>query len=678
MRTSSEIKSIYEQIERRKKKNIYEMFCDFSFNLLRLKFDENVLKNEENVIKFSGLKIFPTSNISAAAIFFMSSLFAIILFSIFFGLSPFFFLLLMSFFFTFLIYYYPYLLMKIMRAQASSEMVLCITYMVISLSQVPNLENAIVFAYKNLKGPVKKDLGDILADFINNKIHNFEEGLEKIVDKWYVEAKEFSEALKLLIAYSRNPYKGKKLLDEAVNLAVDNSYQRMERYARNLKLPTTAILVLGLILPIIGLTLIPMITIFLPELLNITGVFFIYNLFLPTILFILVTLVIEGRPLTTSLIKLEGGDTFAFKLFGRSIDGFLLLTMIAVSIAVIFGTMIYLDTRNYQMCTSWMNDTFAFDKKPSALNLDINECKELLTDLVSSILKPSLFLLVIVCIFSIPLFLHTNRIIEKMEKIRKIESELGTSLLQIAHNVKIGTPFEASILTMSIKSQNFEIEELFKNLKENLILGKSLKNAFFEEKIGVAHKYNSSLLTSVFDIILDVSSKGSYYLSEALETVSRYLQTLSNLQNKIEDLISDNVSTINFMSFFLNPVVAGVSVALGMIIMAILTALSMNLPNIMPQDVSGIPTMGLPFLDTWKLSTIPPMLFQLVIGIYLIELSIISGYLVTGLEKGFDYTVVINYISKILLVSTFLFLVISIVIYLSLSGLALSIFEIGV
>ncbi|MEM5829266.1 MAG: hypothetical protein QW040_00540 [Candidatus Aenigmatarchaeota archaeon] len=674
---SKEVLEIYKEIERERKKSLYELFCDFSYKILRIKLTERKMKEEERIIKFSLLKIPPTSNISAAILFFIFSILAIFLISFFINFSYFFPLFFMFGFFSFSIYYYPYLRVKIVRAQASSEMAHCITYMVISLSQLPNLENAVLLAYKNLKGPIREDLGKILHDFISQKIYNFEDGLNEVAEKWYVEAREFSEALKLLISYSKNPYQGERLLDEATNLVIEDSYQRMEKYARELKLPTTAIMVLGLVLPVIGLTLIPLMTIFLPELLDIIGVFFIYDIFLPTILLILIMFVINGRPLVTSPIELDK-PILTFNFFGKQANIFPLLLILALTISIIFVPPIYSHTENFKLCSNWMNEKFEPEKKPEKLNLDAQECSSLMSDLKTPAIMSATLLVALVLIFTLPIIFYTNSIIEKMKKTRRIESEIDSVLLQISHSLKIGAPFEKSIISLSTRSKVFEIEELFKELKDSILLGESLNSALFNKKTGILRKYNSVLLTSVFRIIVDISSRGSIYLSQALSTISRYLKKLSSLQNKIEDLVSDNVSTIKFMCFFLNPIVTGVATALGLIIMGILISLSLSLGRvILPEEVSGIPSIGLPIFDIWKASRVSPAIFQLVIGIYLIEVSIISGILIVGLETGFDLVVWLDKTSKILLVSTILFVVISIIIYVSLSGMIISIFEVS-
>lgn len=672
-----ELKKIYEEIIKERKKNLYENFCSFSRAIIKIKLSGDRLENEKETIQFSRLKIEPGANISASAIFFLISFLIPISLLYFFNFFQYFiYVFVISGFISFLIYYYPHLKMKVVRASASSEMVLCITYMTISLSQVPNLENAVVFAYKNLAGPIKKDLEDLIIKFFEGQIFNFKDGLNYIADKWYKEGKEFSEALKLLISYSENSYENETMLDTALNMIVDDSYFRMEKYARELRLPTTAIVVLGIILPVIGLVLIPMLTIFLPEMLDMFGVFFIYDIFLPFILFFLITFVMEGRPLTTSPIILE--NPLETEFFGRSLNILIPLSLIAIILIFYFGNSVYQSSRNYQLCTIWAKNTFSSEKMPENLKLNVEECKAVLSDLLGSSLYSLLLLFSVAFTFSIPLLFITQSPIKKRDKIRKVESELPMGLLEIGYGVKAGKPFEVAILKSVFKSTSFETTKLFNRLKENISLGYTVKGAVFDDNVGIVKYYNSALLHSIFKVIIDVSEKGTIYLHKALITFSGYLRTVTKLQNKIDDMISESVSTLKFMAFVLTPIVSGVAISLAMIILGILSALLIKLGGILPTDASGIPSIGMPFIDLFGASTVSPSIFQLAIGIYLLEMCIIYGIFINGLENGFDYVVGINYISKIIIISMLIFVSVSVIIYLSLSGLMASLIEIGV
>jgi Flp pilus assembly protein TadB len=650
-------------------KNVYEKICTLSYSLLRFKFSDEYIEKERRVLEFCNLNIPPTSNISAAFMFFTFSLVFLIFISFFFGFSLFPYLLAIISFLSFLIYYFPYLLTRYIRIVSSSEMTLCITYMVISLSRVPNLENAIFFAYKNLRGPLKKDFERIVADFNLRKIYSMEEGLKRIIDKWSAEAKEFSDALKLLVEYAKYPYRGEKILEEAVRLTVDGSFSKMTKYARDLKLPTTAILVLGIILPVIGLTLIPLLTIFLQGILDMPMVFFVYDFFLPLVLFSLVLMLVEGRPMTVSTVA--GMSNPLVVNLGKGKLNLLLISflfLLPALLHLLFG--IASDAKNYLLCSQWAKAGFDSSKKP--VGIDTEECKFYLTDLVYQSIKPSLLLSMLVLVVFLPLYVRNKKNIKEAERIRRVEASFGVLLFQLAHKTSSGIPLEEAVFSLEEKSQTPEVEAMIKELKKNLSIFGNIREALLGEQ-GIIKKYNSTIISSVFEIIVEVSSKGSLYLSRALSTFSKYLQNLSNLQEKIEDLISDNISTLKFMSYFLTPIVGGVSVSLGLIILAILGNLSVSLQRLLPKE-AGLPSISLPIINLWGASDVPPSLFHLAIGIYVLELCILSSFFIVGLESGFDATYFIESLGKISLFSFLLFIVVSFVTYVFLSGLAISLF----
>ena len=218
------------------------------------------------------------------------------------------------------------------------------------------------------------------------------------------------------------------MLEEAVRLVVDESYTRMTKYARELKLPTTAILVLGVILPVIGLTLIPLLTIFLPEILNISAVFFVYDFFLPLLLFSLILMLVESRPLTASSIQI-GSNPFYVNLFGKRLNLLFISFLIFLPISLFLLSKIFSDVKIYYACVEWGKSGFDVAKKPTP-NISVEECKFYMTDLIYQSILPSLLLLLFVLFFLLPLYFRNKKYVEQRKRIKQAESELGTLLFQ--------------------------------------------------------------------------------------------------------------------------------------------------------------------------------------------------------------------------------------------------------
>jgi len=74
---------------------------------------------------------------------------------------------------------YPSLNVKYYRIRASSDLVLSILYMIISLRITPSLENALLFAAFNISGPVGRSLKKIAWDLEIGRLERKEVGCMK-------------------------------------------------------------------------------------------------------------------------------------------------------------------------------------------------------------------------------------------------------------------------------------------------------------------------------------------------------------------------------------------------------------------------------------------------------------------------------------------------------------------
>ncbi|MEM5830170.1 MAG: hypothetical protein QXL82_01525, partial [Candidatus Aenigmatarchaeota archaeon] len=291
------VNEIIEEYYKSKKLSFYEKFCNFSYQIFKIKLSKEEEELYEEVNKFCRLRIPPASNFSASIVSFLIGIVLVIFLAFVFNFSIAFISFILVVTISFFVYYYPFLKAKLIRNYASSEMMHAIIYMTISLKQVPNLEKAVYLVATSLKGEIGNDFKRILAKFLVGET-TIKEGLNEIIDRWYKEAREFCEALKLLISYSENPYASENLLKEAIRIMHDENFERMERYARSLKLPSTIIMGMGIILPLLSLTILPLFSVFFPQIFSFITLIIIFNVLLPSILFIIIASLITSRPLT--------------------------------------------------------------------------------------------------------------------------------------------------------------------------------------------------------------------------------------------------------------------------------------------------------------------------------------------------------------------------------------------
>ncbi|MCK5023620.1 MAG: type II secretion system F family protein, partial [Candidatus Aenigmarchaeota archaeon] len=161
---------------------------------------------------------------------------------------------------------YPKNLMKAYRMQASSQVVLAILYMVVSMRVTPNLEQALKFSAANVTGPLAWDMRRILWDIQMGKYYSASHAMGDYIAKWKPENEEFAESLRLIRdSQTHSSSKSEIILDEALDVILDGTKTRMKHYAQELALPVSVIHMMGIVLPILGSVMAPMAAVFLSD-----------------------------------------------------------------------------------------------------------------------------------------------------------------------------------------------------------------------------------------------------------------------------------------------------------------------------------------------------------------------------------------------------------------------------
>ncbi|MEM4772800.1 MAG: hypothetical protein QW648_02200, partial [Nanoarchaeales archaeon] len=475
------------------------------------------------------------------------------------------------------------------------------------------------------------------------------EGLNEIIERWYKEAKEFCEALKLLIAYNENPYSSENLIKEAIRVMHEENFQRMEKYARSLKLPSTIILGLGVILPLLSLTILPLFSIFFPQIFSFTTLVIVFNVILPIILFLVIITLITSRPLTTSFLLIENPLEIKFSNFKIN------LIFVGILISLILSSLTLPNfislNYNFEKCVEWANTKFK--TKPKDLALSKEECEGLLRDNFTLVFLAisSLFLLFVP--ISLILIFALRNILLKRKIIEKIESEFPTVLYQTGYYLRAGNPLEIAINKGIERYRKFEIGKLFEKLLSILSYSGNLKESI--EKI--IKIYPSSIIKNSFEIIIESYKKGYRFAGDTMIIISEYLSNLFKLQAKIEELISDNVNNLKFITTFLMPIIIGTGISLVIILLSLIIKVFFSIGELPAQEsTEALPLTGIPFISASTVSSISFGSITFSLGIYLVEMIIISSLLIVGLESGLERYNFLSFLSKTLIISLILYI----------------------
>ena len=630
---SREYEKFLREEQLAKKLNFYERLCQISEKILPIPppFKGMEEKYKES-IEFSHLKITPKGAFSLSLLttlsIFIISLIALIVLNSFTLSSVLLSLILAVIGFYFLVIY-PNHYATVFRINASSEMVLATIYMSISMHISPNLENAVRFASRNLKGALSTDLGELLWGVYTRKYDRMEDALDSFIEKWKKDSKEFSESLYLIKnSGAESQAKRERFLDEAVSVMLDGQKERMRMYSRQLKEPVIVLNALGILLPIIGLVFFPIVSLFLPELIQPVFLALGYDFFLPLIVFLFMNSYLEKRPYSFRQPDLSRHPDFSVVKFYEKpyiIPLLISLPLIAIGLINIIG----------------QKGIFSF----SLL-------------FFSMLITLGLFLGIIA--YS---YLSVKRKLKIRKEVADIENEFAEALFQLGSMLMRDIPLETALRKIREDIKSLRISQFFDKILYNIeTFGLTFENAVFDKTYGAINYYPSNIIESAMRVIVDTSKKGMQSASKSMVIISKYLKDMHDVAEDLKNMMEEVTSTMNIQSVILAPLSAGVVVSIAAMMTRLLISLGEALTSIYEGVGSALGPAGGVGTDAISsivnLNAIIPIHgFQLIVGIYLVEIVTIIAITLSTITNGEESLLKRLTISKVLMYSSIVYFI---------------------
>ncbi|MFH0890201.1 MAG: hypothetical protein V1836_03630 [Candidatus Aenigmatarchaeota archaeon] len=606
---------VFKSEEASSKKNLtpYELLCSVAEKIIKVQPSKGSSEDLTKSIEFSGMRCTPAGVLSAAFIstilfIFLSATITLIgLVPIPLGLT----MVIFSMFAGFYIVHYPKKRAKDLRVRASEEIVLSIVYMVISMRIVPNLENAIKFVATNLAGPLAMDFRKLLWDIYMRKEENTDKALGKYIDmRWKNENEEFSSALNLIRNSVDQPeQKRLAMLDESVDVILKGTKERMNHYAHNLQMPLLIIHAMGIMLPVIGLVLFPVLVMFLSNLIQPYMLFLGYDVFLFLGLWWYTSNVLSTKPPTLSKPDVsKHPDTpkagyFRLRIFGKKLN-----VRTAIPPSILFVTL-------FAIGVNGMTNNAA-----------------------TSFIKV-IYSVVIIAAFSLSIsfyaFLESFQRTYVRKKIMSVESEFAEALFHLGNQLSSGIPIENAIDKNQEKIRDLSISDFFERIVQNIKrMGMTFEQAIFDKNNGAVWYYPSSLIISVMKVIVEAVRKGVYNASQSMLSISRYLKDVHSIEEELRSVLGESTTSMKFLGAVLAPLVAGVTVTLALVMLDIIKALGEKIAILTSQG--GATSLPLFLTIGMDKGAVTAEIFQLVVGIYMLEVAGLLSYFVSRIETGED------------------------------------------
>jgi len=661
----------------------YEKFCQSLGTILKIKIAK---KDEEKISKqlnIAHLNVTPSQTITLSIVvlflvFFLGVLFSLLIY-ILNGTFPFIFLILTLISSLFLFYYtytIPSRIATKWRLKASSQMVPCILYIVAYMKHTSNLERAISFASQHLPPPLSLDLKKVFWDVETGKFSSIKESLENYLENWRETNLEFIESFHLIETSLYEPSESRRIevLEKALQVILDGVYERMLKYSREIRSPLTNLYMLGIVLPTLGVALLPLASTLLGGLLKWYHVLLLFNILIPFFVFYLTSEILLKRPGgygETELLEMNP-DYDKFKSKKPYLKALLILLPF-----LILGFIPFIFQYTSLPSLIGLKKDYTFNELGiKFLPGKLFDFKEVAGGFVGPFGLFAIFLslfipLSVALFFSLAYQEKTKDLIKARQKTKQLEEEFTNSLFQLGNRLGDGMPAEIAFSRVAESTRGQITEGFFKTVNTNIQqLGMSLEQAIFNKRRGAIIYYPSALISTSMKILIESVKKGLQVAARSLMSISQYIKNIHKINERVRDLLAEVVSDMKGNMTFLAPLLSGIVVGLASMITIILNKLQVMFEMQGNFDLGGVGNIS-NILELFDLTTmIPPFFLQIAIGIYIIEIIFILTSTLITVDAGEDKLRVVYETGKNLKRGILLYITVSFLAILSLTLLA--------
>jgi len=493
------------------------------------------------------------------------------------------------------------------RAKASDQIVLAVLYMIIYMEHTPNLELSTWFAAKHLPPPLSLDFIKVLWDVETKKYSNITAALEDYIETWRGWDDSFIDSLHVLetALFAETKSERLKTLEKAEEIILDGTYDKMLSYAHNLQSPIQTLHMLGTVLPVMGLVMLPMVSAFMGADVKWWYIAILYNILLPLSVYALSKSVLMVRPAGANPadVYMHLSQKYMKPRIPPAFIGFAVTAGIAAPALAYF-------------LLEQPKGAAAFQTMPL---------------LFSTLLTTALGLG-----FAAYYFYKINHLIKIKKKIVLIESEFAAAIFQLGNKISQGIPVEAAFSAVIEAMPKAEVTDFFRIIDHNIRdVGMNLKDAIFDEKQGALSFYPSAIIKSVMNTVVEAAKKSPEITASSLITISKYLTNAHRVNERLQDLLADTTSSMSSQIKMFAPVISGIVVGLSALTTSILSNLGDKLRGF--EAGSEVPGFGTGLLQIFQIDNmLPAYQFQLIVGLYLVQIVIVMSFLLNGIVNGPD------------------------------------------
>lgn len=512
---------------------------------------------------------------------------------------------------------YPKTYAKYLKIHSLGDIPEVLSYLVMYLKLVPNLENSTKFAAAESDTSLGNDLRKMLWDMEIRVYHGVDDALTSFATLWGKWSEYFKRSLHLIRSSVHEKDEASRLvtLNRSLDVALDGTRDLMNKFASRLHQPTMFIYSIGIMIPLALVAMLPAAGLVGMQV-NIFQVFLLYDILLPLFIFWYTRRILLSRPATFNppsipddhpdLIGLNKNKRLVF----ASLVGFL-ITLPGLFFLLLPGF----------FPNGHTNSIIDFIVDPQGLN---------------TLFPVTLFLIwgfaATVTIYSLSVYSPYKKI---RDEIKQIEREFGDALYILGKRISEDKSPEESFIYAADTMEGSEISKVFKQTGYNLTaLHTNMSQAMFSPEYGSLKHVYSNRVKAIMRLFVEGIKKSQQAVSISIIRIADHLKQLQEVENKIRDNLYSLTSTLRGTVAVFAPIIGGITLSITKLITNILSDMSGKVPTDATASAAGVsmPTVATSF----SVQNVRPEFFVLVIGVYLIELIFLIVRFTNGIDQGDD------------------------------------------
>ena len=515
-----------------------------------------------------------------------------------------------------LIVHYPKTYARYTQIHCLGDIPEILSYLVMYLKLVPNLENSVKFAASESSSSLAADLRKLVWDMEIRVYHGINDAIIAFAVRWGRWSEYFKRSLHLIRSSLQERDEASRImtLDRALDVSLEGTKETMNQFANKLHQPTIILYSVGIMIPLSLVAMLPAAGL-VGLRISIVQVFLLYDVLLPLCIFLYTRKILLCRPASFHPSKIPPDHPALRGINKRKRFGvsFFIGSLCAAPgiLFVLFPFITPVDSSNELLC---------YISSSEGLNtwFPVTLCIIWGVAITVSIYCLSVY--------------HPYKKIR--DQIKQMENEFSDALYILGKRLSEEKSPEESVAYAAQTMQGTRIAEVFCQTSYNLsAMHTNFSNALYSSEFGSLQHVHSERIKAILRLFVEGTQKSHHAVSASLIRIADHLKQLQDVERKITDMLYELTSTLRATISIFAPLIAGVTLAITTLISKILGSLPSNRSL---ETMTGLPATFSDAAGAFVTENIRPEHFIFVIGIYLIELVVLLTRFTNGINEGDD------------------------------------------